>query len=126
MFDKNVLFHTYMFIKIHEIGNHFDIGMVDPSLVDDFLKNVPNPSRKYEHRNIMFTEFIKEVLISFSATQNVNTNQISNKASKKMSECSEDINVIFGKENSFSLSISQFLLLHLFRLAITINLTQGI
>lgn len=126
MFDKNVLFHTYMFIKIHEIGNHFDIGMVDPSLVDDFLKNVPNPSRKYEHRNIMFTEFIKEVLISFSATQNVNTNQISNKASKKMSEFSEDINVIFGKENSFSLSISQFLLLHLFRLAITINLKQGI
>lgn len=126
MFDKNVLFHTYMFIKIHEIGNHFDIRMVDPSLVDDFLKNVPNPSRKYEHRNIMFTEFIKEVLISFSATQNVNTNQISNKASKKMSEFSEDINVIFGKENSFSLSISQFLLLHLFRLAITINLTQGI
>lgn len=99
MFDKNVLFHTYMFIKIHEIGNHFDIRMVDPSLVDDFLKNVPNPSRKYEHRNIMFTEFIKEVLISFSATQNVNTNQISNKASKKKSEFSEDINVIFGKEN---------------------------
>lgn len=85
MFNKNVLFHTYMFIKIHEIGNHFDIRMVDPSLVDDFLKNVSNPSRKYEHRNIMFTKFIKEVLISFSATQNVNTNQISKQAKKSLS-----------------------------------------
>lgn len=68
MFDKNVLSHTYIFIKIHEIGNHFDIRMVDPSLVDYFLKNVANPSRKYEYRNIMFTELIKEVLIPFSAT----------------------------------------------------------
>lgn len=57
--------------------------MVDSSLVDNFLKNVPNPSRKYEHRNIMFTELIKEVLVSFSATQNVSTNQTSNKSQEK-------------------------------------------
>lgn len=82
MFDKNLLSHTYIFIEIHEIGNHFDIRMVDPSLVDYFFKNVTNPSRKYEHRNIMFTELIKEVLIPFSATQNENKNQISNKAKK--------------------------------------------
>lgn len=122
MFGKNVLFHTYIFIKIHEIGNHFDIRMVDPSLVDNFLKNVPNPSRKYEHRNIMFTELIKEVLISFSATQNANTNQISNKESQEKSKFSEDIHIIFGKENEFSLSIS-LLLPHLFGLPRPISLT---
>jgi len=83
MFAKNGLFHTYIFIKIHEVGNHFDVRMVDSSLVDNFLKNVPDPSRKYEHRNIMFTELIKEVLIPFSVTQGVNTNQISNKASQE-------------------------------------------
>lgn len=99
MFDKNVLFHTYIFIKIHEIGNHFDIRMVDPSLVDNFFKNVANPSRKYEHRNIMFTELIKEVLVSFSVTQGVNTNQISNKESQEKPEFSEDIHIIFRKEN---------------------------
>lgn len=69
--------------------------MVDPSLVDNFLKNVPNPSRKYEHRNIMFTELIKEVLISFSVTQDVKTNQISGEESQKKSE---DIHTTFGKE----------------------------
>lgn len=34
----------------------------------------------------MFTELIKEVLIPFSATQNANTNQISNKESQEKSE----------------------------------------
>lgn len=101
MFDKNVLSHTYIFIKIHEIGNHFDIRMVDPSLVDYFLKNVANPSRKYEYRNIMFTELIKEVLIPFSATQNENTNQISNKESQEKSEFLGDNHIIFGKELIF-------------------------
>lgn len=107
MFDKNLLLHTYVFIKIHEIGNHFDIRMVDPSLVDNFLKNVPNPSRKDEHRNIMFTELIKEVLVSFSATQNVSTNQTSNKSQEK-SKFSEDSHINFGRENYFSLRISQY------------------
>lgn len=57
--------------------------MVDSSLVDNFLKNVSNPSRKYEHRNIMFTELIKEVLVSFPATQDVNLSQISIKKRKE-------------------------------------------
>lgn len=57
--------------------------MVDSSLVDNFLKNVSNPSRKYEHRNIMFTELIKEVLVSFPATQDVNLSQISIKKKGK-------------------------------------------
>lgn len=50
----------------------------------------------------MFTELIKEVLISFSVTQDVNTNQISNKESQEKSEFAEDIHIIFGKESYFS------------------------
>lgn len=125
MFEKNVLFHTYIFIKIHEIGNHFDIWMVHPSLVDYFLKNVTNSSRKYEHRNIMFTELIKEVLIPFSATQNENTNQISNKQSQEKFQFLGDNHIIFGKQLTFPEHFTAFLLLHLFRSARTINLTQG-
>lgn len=74
--------------------------MVDSSLVDNFLKNVSNPSRKYEHRNIMFTELIKEVLVSFPATQDVNLSQISiKKKRQETAEFSENIYIVFGKEN---------------------------
>lgn len=117
--------HTYIFIKIHKIGNHFDIRMVDSSLMDNFLKNVPNPGRKYEHGDIMFTELIKEVLIPFSAKKDVNISQISKKKSQERSQFAENITSYLENSIVFTENLSSFPLPHLFRLARTINLTQS-
>lgn len=74
----------------------------------------------------MFTEFIKEVLIPFSATQNANTNQITDKERQKKSEFLEENHIIFGKELVFPEPFTAFLLLHLLKSARTVNLTRHV
>lgn len=62
-----MLWYSYIVIKIHEVGHDFDIGMINTSLTDNLLEYIADARRKYEHRDTVLLELIKEILISFPA-----------------------------------------------------------
>ena len=60
-----MIWYSYIVIKIHEVGHYFDIWVIYTSLTDNLLQHITNTSRKYEHRNTVLLQLIKEILISF-------------------------------------------------------------
>lgn len=61
--------YSYTVIKIHEVGHYFDVWIINASLTDNLLEHIADASRKYEHRDIVLLELIKEFLIAFSVRQ---------------------------------------------------------
>lgn len=59
--------HTHILIKVHEIRDHFDVGVVNSSLSDDLLQDVPQPGREDEHRNVVQMQPVEELLITLPA-----------------------------------------------------------
>lgn len=60
---------THIVVKVHEVRHDPDIGVVDPSLADDFLQNVTQPSREDEDRHIVLMQTVEEMLIAFPDRQ---------------------------------------------------------
>ena len=57
---------TYRFIKIHVVGEDFDVGMEDSSLADNLFQNVSYSSREDEQWDAVLLEVVKEELVAFS------------------------------------------------------------
>lgn len=55
---------TYRLIKVHVIGEDFNIRMKHTRLSDHFLQHIPNSSREDQQRNRRLMEIIKELLVS--------------------------------------------------------------
>ena len=63
-------YSPYILIKIHEVGDHFDVGMVDPCLANDLLQHVAQASGEDEHGHVVLKEPVKELLIALPAWMN--------------------------------------------------------
>lgn len=59
---------THIDIKVHEVGHHFDIGVVDTSLFDNFLQHISQTRWKDKHWNAVRLQSVKELLIPFPVT----------------------------------------------------------
>lgn len=53
---------THRFIKVHVVGEHFDVGVEDPRLANNLLQNVSNPSREDEQWDTVLVQMVKEEL----------------------------------------------------------------
>lgn len=56
---------TYIVIKVHKVGHHFDIGVVDTSLSDNFLQHISQTCWKDKHWNAVLLQSVEELLIPF-------------------------------------------------------------
>lgn len=63
------LCRTHIIIKVHEVGDDLDVGVVDSSLADDFFEDVAQASREDEDRHVMLLQAIKELLKAFPETK---------------------------------------------------------
>ena len=55
---------THIVVKVHEVGDHLDVGEVNPSLSDDLLQHVPQTRREDEHGHTVLLEPVEEVLVA--------------------------------------------------------------
>lgn len=53
---------THRFIKVHVVGEDFDIGVEDSRLANNLFQNVSYASRKDEQRDIVLVQMVKEEL----------------------------------------------------------------
>lgn len=55
---------AYRFIKVHVVGEDFDIGVEDPRLVNNLFQNVSYPSREDEQWDIVLVQMVKKELVA--------------------------------------------------------------
>lgn len=60
--DRGV--RTHIVIKVHEVGDHLDVGVVDASLVDDLLQHITQPSREDEDGHVVLLQAVEELLVA--------------------------------------------------------------
>lgn len=53
---------THRFIKVHVVGEDFDIGVEDPRLANNLFQNVSYPSGEDEQWDIVLVQMVKEEL----------------------------------------------------------------
>lgn len=53
---------THRFIKVHVVGEDFDIGVEDSRLANNLFQNVSYASRKDEQRDVVLVQMVKEEL----------------------------------------------------------------
>lgn len=58
---------THIVIKVHEVGDHLDVGVVHSSLADDFLQDVAQTGGEDEDRDVVLLQAVKELLEAFPA-----------------------------------------------------------
>lgn len=56
---------THVVVKVHEVGNHLYVGVVDPSLPDDLFQDVAQAGRKDEDGHVVLVESVEELLVAF-------------------------------------------------------------
>lgn len=56
---------THVVVKVHEVGDHFDVGVVNPGLSDDLLQDVAQAGREDEDGYVVLVEAVKELLVAF-------------------------------------------------------------
>lgn len=56
---------TYRFIKVHIVGEDFDVGVEDPSLANHLFEDVSYPSREDEQRDAVLMQVVEEELVPF-------------------------------------------------------------
>lgn len=56
---------THCLIKVHVVGEDFDIGMEDTRLADHLLQDVSDPSREDEEGDANLIKVVKEHLEPF-------------------------------------------------------------
>lgn len=61
---------THILVKVHEVGDDFDVGVVDSGLVDDFLQDVAKASGEDEDRHIVLMQAVKELLEAIPEAKN--------------------------------------------------------
>lgn len=57
---------THTFVKVHVVGEDFDVGVKDLVLADHLLQDVSDPGREDEQRDAVLMEVVEEELVSFS------------------------------------------------------------
>ena len=55
---------THILVKVHEVGDHLDVWVIDPGLADDLLQDVAQSGREDEHGHVVLMEAVKELLVS--------------------------------------------------------------
>lgn len=55
---------TYRFIKVHVVGEDFDVGVEDPGLANHLFEDVSYPSREDEERDAVLMQVVKEELVA--------------------------------------------------------------
>lgn len=55
---------AHRFIKVHVVGEDFDIGVEDSRLANNLFQNVSYASRKDEQRDIVLVQMVKEELVA--------------------------------------------------------------
>lgn len=55
---------THIVVEVHEVGDDFDVGVVDAGLVDDFLQDITQACREDEDRHFVLMQAVKELLIA--------------------------------------------------------------
>lgn len=55
---------TYVVVKVHEVGDHLDVGVVDPGLADDLLQHVSQPRREDEDGHAVLLQAVEELLVA--------------------------------------------------------------
>lgn len=57
---------THRFIKVHVVGEDFDVGVEDPRLANDLFQNVSDASREDEQRDVALVQVVEEELEAVS------------------------------------------------------------
>lgn len=57
---------THRFIKVHVVGEDFDVGVEDPLLANNLFQNVSYASRKDEQWDVVLVQVVKEELEAIS------------------------------------------------------------
>lgn len=55
---------THRFIKVHVVGENFDIGMENPGLEDKLFQDVSYSGREDEQRDAVLVQVVKEELVA--------------------------------------------------------------
>lgn len=55
---------AHRFIKVHVVGEDFDVGVEDSRLANNLFQNVSYASRKDEQRDIVLVQMVKEELVA--------------------------------------------------------------
>lgn len=55
---------THSFVKVHIVGDNFDIGMEHARLVDDLFQNISNAGGEDEQRNAVLMQVVEEELVT--------------------------------------------------------------
>lgn len=76
--------HTHRFIKVHVVGEDFDVGVEDPRLANDLFQNVSYASRKDEQWDVVLVQVVEEELEAIS----IKTQTFPNGSSIRQHNCS--------------------------------------
>lgn len=60
---------THVLVKVHEVGDDFDVGVVDSGLADDFLQDVAQASGEDEDRHVVLMQAVEELLETIPETE---------------------------------------------------------
>lgn len=59
---------THVFVKVHEVGDDLDVGVVDSGLADDLLQHVAQAGGEDEDGHVVLLQAVKELLVSLPGT----------------------------------------------------------
>lgn len=60
---------THIFIKVHEVGDDLDVGVVDSGLMENFLQDVSQAGREDEDRYVVLVQPVEELLKAFPGSK---------------------------------------------------------
>lgn len=88
---------THRLIKVHVVGEDFDVGVEDAGLVNNLFQDVSNPSREDEQRDAVLMQVVEEELVALPVKTSTSTHVIT-----CFQHLNEEINFLVFRRSKFS------------------------